>query len=134
VNPNFTKTARHATVLTTGAVTTMTSVTSATSNVISLITGVATYGTRINSITAKAVATNAATLCNVWISYNGGTSCFLYDQLIVPAATMSATVPAGRVSATYADLILRDASSTIYVASYTSDVLHVTASGGDLDV
>jgi len=138
-SPNFTKTPRAASVLTvTGSpVTTLTGVHldgTPTAGVTLLISGVATVGTKITSITAKATATTSnPILCNIWISYNAGTNCFVYDQLIVPAATMTTAVPASRIVATYSDLVLPDDSAKLYVASTTADVLHVTALGGNLD-
>jgi hypothetical protein len=99
------------------------------SNVGTLITGSAT-GTRIAELVVKSAATSAAAIVRVFIF--DGTNYWLFDEIIVAAATGSSTVQQTRVSTTYNNLILPSASWSIRVTTSVAQTTHVTAFGADL--
>jgi hypothetical protein len=101
----------------------------APTNVGTLITGVAA-GTRVAEIVVKCAATSAAAIVRVFLF--DGTSYWLFDEITVAAATGSATVQQTRVSATYSNLVLPNASWSVRVTTSVSQTTHVTAFGADL--
>jgi hypothetical protein len=56
----------------------------------------------------------------------------LFDQITITAATSSNTVKANRNIATYANLVLPDASASLGVTTTISQSTNVIALGGDL--
>lgn len=94
-----------------------------------LITGVAT-GTRVAEIVVKNAATSAAALVRVFLF--DGTNYWLFDEITVAAATGSATVAQSRVSTTYSNLILPNASWSVRVTTSVAQTTHVTAFAADL--
>jgi hypothetical protein len=96
-----------------------------------LVTGAAT-GTRVLEINAQCAATSAAALVNVFVSVDSGTTWRLFDQISITAATVSTTVKANRNSATYANLVLKDATQRLGVTTTISQATNVIALGGDL--
>lgn len=114
-----------------GAVSISTAETSLTAptNVGTLITAVAA-GTRIAEIVVKCAATSAASIVRVFL--HDGTSYFLLDEIVVAAATSSNTGATTRVSSSYANLVLPNASWSIRVTTSIGQATHVTALGADL--
>jgi len=114
-----------------GAVSVATADSSYTSptNVGTLITGAST-GTRIAELVVKSAATSAAAVVRIFL-YDGSTY-WLYDEVVVSAATGSSTVAQNRVSTTYNNLILPSASWSIRVTTSIAQTTHVTAFGADL--
>jgi hypothetical protein len=114
-----------------GAVSVATADSSYTSptNVGTLITGAST-GTRIAEIVVKSAATSAAALVRIFL-YDG-TNYWLFDEVVVSAATGSSTVAQNRVSTTYNNLILPSASWSVRVTTSIAQTTHVTAFGADL--
>jgi hypothetical protein len=114
-----------------GAVSVATADSSYTSptNVGTLITGAST-GTRIAEIVVKSAATSAAAIVRIFL-YDG-TNYWLFDEVVVSAATGSSTVAQNRVSTTYNNLILPSASWSVRVATSVAQTTHVTAFGADL--
>lgn len=94
-----------------------------------LVTGVAA-GTRVAEIVVKCAATSSAALVRVFL--HDGTNYFLFDELVVAAVTSSNTAATTRVSATYNNLILPNASWSIRVTTTIAQATHVTALGADL--
>ena len=94
-----------------------------------LITGVAT-GTRVNEIVVKCAATSAAAIVRIFLW--DGTAYWLFDEIVVAAATGSATVAQTRVSTTYNNLILPSASWSVRVTTSVAQTTHVTALAADL--
>ena len=94
-----------------------------------LITSVAA-GTRIAEIVVKAAATSAAAIVRVFL--HDGTTYWLYDEIVVAAATSSNTGAATRVSTSYANLVLPNASWSVRVTTSIAQATHVTALGADL--
>lgn len=101
----------------------------APTNVGTLITGVAA-GTRVTEIVAKVAAGFAAAVVRVFL-YDG-TTYYLFDELVFTAVASSSTAASGRVSATYANLILPSASWSVRVTTSVSQATHVTAMAADL--
>jgi hypothetical protein len=101
----------------------------APTNVGTLITGAAT-GTRISEIVVKMAATSAAAIVRIFL-YDGSTY-WHFDEVTVAAATGSATVQQTRVSTTYNNLILPNASWSVRVTTSVAQATHVTALGADL--
>ena len=95
-----------------------------------LVTGAAD-GTRVLEIVAQAQATAAAAIINVFLSTDGGTTYFLFDQISISAATPSATVKANRNSAVYQNLVLASGDK-LAVATTIAQATAVHALGGDL--
>jgi hypothetical protein len=102
-----------------------------TGTITSLITGAST-GTRILELNAQCGATSAAALVNIFISTDSGTTWRLFDQITITAASQSATVKANRNIATYANLVLPNASARLGVTTTISQSTNVIALGGDL--
>jgi hypothetical protein len=127
INPSFIGTPR----LTTVNVATANTAIDGTGTVTSLITGAAT-GTRVLEIDVQCAATSAAALVNIFTSTDSGTTWRLLDQITVAAATSSTTVKATRNIATYANLVLPNASSQLGVTTTISQSTNVIALGGDL--
>ena len=101
----------------------------APTNVGTLITAVAA-GPRIAEIVVKCAATSAASIVRVFL--HDGTSYFLLDEIVVAAATSSNTGATTRVSTSYANLVLPNASWSIRVTTSIGQATHVTALGADL--
>jgi hypothetical protein len=101
----------------------------APTNFSTLIVG-ASAGTRVSEIVVKCAATSAAALVRVFL-YDGS-SYWLFDEIVVAAATGSATVAQTRVSTTYNNLVLPSSSWSIRVTTSVSQVTHVEALGADL--
>lgn len=98
-------------------------------------------GTRIDSITFESAqataAANSAMVGRVFISYNSGSTWFLFDEVAIIAATASNTAIGARNVLSYAQgIILKDTTQrigvTISVRAGAQDDHHVTARGGDL--
>lgn len=100
-----------------------------TGTIATLIAGAAT-GTRIAEIVCKARGTTTAGQVRAWL-YDGTSYRFL-DEYAIGAATVSATVQGVRVSTTYANLILPNASWSIVVATHNAESIDVIALGADL--
>lgn len=125
LEPQFAVTPRVGSVAISTAETSLTSPTSFGT----LITGVAA-GTRVAEIVVKCAATSAAALVRVFLF--DGTNYFLFDEIVVAAATSSNTVATTRVSTTYANLILPSASWSVRVTTTIAQATHVTALAADL--
>lgn len=114
-----------------GAVSISTADTSLTAptNVGTLITAVAA-GTRIAEIVVKCAATSAASIVRVFL--HDGTTYWLFDEIVVAAATSSNTGATTRVSTPYLNLVLPNASWSLRVTTSISQATHVSALGADL--
>lgn len=99
------------------------------SSVGTLITGAST-GTRVAEIVVKCAATSAAAIVRIFL--HDGSTYYLFDEIVVAAATGSSTVSQTRVSTTYNNLILPSASWSVRVTTSVSQATHVTALGADL--
>lgn len=101
----------------------------APTNVGTVLTGAST-GTRIAEVVVKCAATSAAAIVRLFL-YDG-TTYWLFDEIVVAAATGSATVAQTRVSTSYSNLILPSASWSLRATTSVSQATHVTALGADL--
>lgn len=90
----------------------------------------ASGGTRVAEVVVKSAATSAAALVRLFL--HDGTSYWLFDEIVVAAATGSATVAQTRVSTTYNNLVLPSASWSLRATVSVSQATHVTALGADL--
>ena len=61
-----------------------------------------------------------------------GTTYWLFDEIVVAAATSSNTGATTRVSTSYANLVLPNASWSLRVTTSIGQATHVTALGADL--
>ena len=61
-----------------------------------------------------------------------GTSYYLFDEIVVAAATSSASVATTRVSTSYNNLVLPSASWTVRATTSVAQAIVVTALGADL--
>lgn len=98
-------------------------------NFATLVSGVAS-GTRVSEIVVKNAATSTAALIRIFL--HDGTNYYIYDELVVSAASGSATVAQNRTSATYSNLVLPSASWSIRVSTSVSQTTHVIAFVADL--
>lgn len=96
-----------------------------------LLTGAAA-GTKVSSIVAQAAGTTTAGMVRIFLSTDSGTTWRLLDELSIAAATVSATVKGTRISATYGDLVLADATHRLGCTTHASESINVFAFGGDL--
>lgn len=100
-----------------------------TGTVATLITGAST-GTRIAEIVCKARVTTTAGQVRAWL-YDGTNYRFL-DEYAITAATVANNVQGVRVSTTYSNLVLPNASWSIVVATHNAESIDVIAFGADL--
>lgn len=91
-----------------------------------------TTGARVLEIDAQCAATSAAGLINIFLSIDNGVSYYLFDQIAIAAATVSPTVKGNRNSATYQNLLLKDSTHKIAVATTIAQAVNVIALGGKL--
>lgn len=125
VNPAFAVTPRIASV----NVVTANTNRDGTGTVATLITGAST-GTRISEIVIKAKVTTTAGMIRVFL--HDGTNFWFFDEILVAAATVSASVQSTRVSTRYDNLVLPSASWSIRVSTHNAESIDVTALGADL--
>lgn len=100
-----------------------------TGTVATLITGAAT-GTRIAEIVVKAKVTT--TVGQVRVFLHDGTNFWAFDEYAIAAATVANNVQGIRVSTTYNNLVLPNASWSIRVSTHNAESMDVTALGADL--
>jgi hypothetical protein len=124
-NPSFAVTPRMASV----NVATANTNRDGTGTVATLITGAST-GTRIAEIVCKAKVTTTAGQVRIFL--HDGTNFWAFDELAIAAATVSNSVQGVRVSATYNNLVLPNASWSIRVSTHNAESIDVTALGADL--
>lgn len=96
-----------------------------------LVVGAAA-GTKVTSIVAQAAVTTTAGMVRIFLSVDGGSTWRLFDELAIAAATASASVKCTRISATYSDLVLADATDQLGCATHNAESINVMAFGGDL--
>ena len=126
-NPAFAVTPRVGSVALTG--TAETSYTAPTS-VATVITGV-TAGTRIAEVVVHMTATvSTATMVRLFL-YDG-TTYFLFDEVLIAAATGAQGVKQTRVSTLYNNLILPSSSWSLRATCHTTNAGVVIALGADL--
>lgn len=101
----------------------------APSSVGTVLTGAST-GTRIAEVVVKNAATSAAAIVRLFL--HDGTTYWLFDEVVVAAATGSSTVAQSRTSVVYNNLILPSASWSLRATTSVSQATHVTALGADL--
>ena len=91
------------------------------------LTPTSTNGTRVDQITVRAKGTTVASMLWVWL-YNGTTS-FLFDQIDIPAVTVSVTTDSAIVNRAYANLVLPP-TYQLYISETVQTDLNVFAFGG----
>lgn len=127
INPNFAATPRMGSV----SVSTADSSYTAPTNVGILLTGV-TAGTRISEIVVKIALGTISTASVVRLFLHDGSTYFLFDEILLPAVTPSASIASTRATATYNNLILPSSSWSLRCTTSVSQATHVTALGADL--
>lgn len=100
-----------------------------TGTIATLITGAST-GTQIREIAVQARVATTAGMVRVFL--HDGSTFYLFDEISIAAATVSASVKATRVSTTYANLVLPSASWSVRVSTHNAESFDVTAMGADL--
>lgn len=100
-----------------------------TGTVATLITGAST-GTRIAEIVVQAKVTTTAGMVRVFL-YDG-TTYYLFDEVSIQGATVSASIKGTRVSTTYSNLVLPNANWSVRVSTHNAESMDVTALGADL--
>lgn len=90
-------------------------------------------GTKVIELVVQATGTTTAGLISVFLSFDGGTTKRLYDEIPVTAVTTpSATLAAFRAVRKYENLILPDTSATIYYATEKAETFNVILMNADL--
>ncbi len=87
-------------------------------------------GTKVFEIVVEATVTTTAGMIRIFISEDGGTTKRLYDEILVSAVTVSATVAAFRAVRTYNNLLLT-ASAVLYATTEKAETINVHATYGD---
>ena len=111
------------------AISTLEASLTAPTNFGTVITGVAA-GTRVAEIVVKCAATSTAGMVRLFL--HDGTSYYLFDEIVVAAATSSASVATTRVSTSYNNLVLPSGSWTVRATTSVAQAIVVTALGADL--
>lgn len=96
-----------------------------------LITGVAA-GTKIFEIVVEATVTTTAGMVRLFLSLDAGVTKRMIDEFPVSAITVSASVAAFRTARKYDNLILPDASATLYTSTHIGEAINTFAFGADL--
>lgn len=89
-------------------------------------------GLRINSVVAQATVTTTAGMIRLYLSTNGGTNWYLFDEIPVAAITPSGSVPAFRGEVNYTNLILYGTSMKLGASTHNAENHEVWALGADL--
>lgn len=126
-SPNFAATPRIGAV----SVATAESSYTAPTNFGTVLTGVAA-GTRIDQVVVKIALGTVSTAAVVRLFLHDGSTYFLFDEILLPAVTPSASVASTRGVASYTTLILPSSSWSLRVTTSVSQATHVTAFGADL--
>jgi hypothetical protein len=100
-------------------------------SITSIITGVSA-GTKITEVIAQAAVTTTAGMVRLFLSLDSGSTWKLFDELPIAAASVSASVAGTRVSKTYSNLILEDATTQLGCTTHNAESINVVALGGDL--
>ena len=100
-----------------------------TGTYVDVIIGAST-GTRIAEIVVQASVTTTAGMVRLFIT--DGVTTRMFDEVSVAAATVSATVKGTRLSTTYNNLILPNASWKIIASTHNANNINVFALGADL--
>ena len=96
-----------------------------------LLTGVAA-GTRVLEIVAKAAATSAASVINIFLSTDNGATWLLHSAMPFGGNTADDTNDSSESSLTFDNLTLTGTSCKIGVTSTIAQPVNVFAFGGDL--
>lgn len=102
-----------------------------TGTITELIAGVAA-GTRVLEITAKAAATTAAGIVNIFLTTDFASTWRLIGAIDIAAATASATVDTAEGSLLFDNLILVGTGHRLGVTTTVAQSVNVVAMGGDL--
>jgi hypothetical protein len=100
-----------------------------TGTLVTVITGVAA-GTRIAEVVVEATVTTTAGKVRLYLF--DGTNTRLFDEVVIAAATPSASVRTTRVSTVYTNLILPSASWQLRASTHNAEAINVIALGADL--
>jgi hypothetical protein len=95
-----------------------------------LITGVAS-GTRVEKVRVKATGTTTTGMVRLFVSYDGGTTKRLLDEVPVAALTPSATVQGFIYDLVIGDLVLPDTNAIIYASTHNAETFNVFAFASD---
>jgi hypothetical protein len=91
------------------------------------LTANSTNGTRIDAIEVIGQGTTVATIMNVWI--NDGTNSYMFDEIVLPAATANTTAIAASNTINYTNLTL-PTTYRLFVSQQVSANVTVFAFGG----
>jgi hypothetical protein len=88
-------------------------------------------GSRLDRIKFTAVGTVTAGVLRIFISYDGGTTKRLYDEVLVTATTPSTTVAAFTSTYSFPSGWNLQANAIVYVATNNAESFNAFAEGGD---
>lgn len=100
-----------------------------TGTIVDIITGAAS-GTKIFEVVIQAQVTTTAGAIRLYI--HDGTNYRLFDEIAIPANTVSASNPAVRIPRKYANLTLPSASFKLAASTEKAEAMNIHAFGGDL--
>jgi hypothetical protein len=86
----------------------------------------------VSSIVTQPTVTTTAGMIRIFISNDSGTTWFLFDEIPVAAATVSASVPAARNVRNYTDLVLFGTTARLGASTHNAESHQVWIMGADL--
>ena len=92
------------------------------------LTAATTNGKRVDQIVVQCIATSAAAIVFIWI-YDG-TNQNLFDEIVIPAVTVSNTVAGARIEKNYSNLVL-PAAHRLFASTTINQATDVFALGGN---
>jgi hypothetical protein len=102
-----------------------------TGTIVSIATGSAA-GFRVQEVVTQPTVTTSAGMIRLYLSTDSGSTWFLFDEIPVAAATVSASVPGARNSRTYANLVLTGTTNRLGASTHNAESHQVYALGADL--
>lgn len=125
VSPNFAATPR----ISIGQLSAANTNRDGTGTIVQVLLG-STAGTRISEVIVHATATTTAGMVRLFI--HDGTNARLFDEIPIPAVTVSASVAGARVSRVYENLVLPGNVWSLRAATHNAEAFNVVALGADL--
>jgi hypothetical protein len=102
-----------------------------TGTIVSICTGSAA-GFKVSSVVTQPTVTTTTGMIRLFISTDSGTTWFLFDEIPVAAATVSASVPASRNLRNYSDLVLFGTTNRLGASTHNAESHQVYCIGADL--
>lgn len=89
-------------------------------------------GGRVEYVRVKATVTTTAGMVRLYISTNGGSNKYLWAEIPIAAASVSATVQGAEGEFAPSKPLMLPASALLYASTHNAETFNVFAHGGDL--